>query len=100
MTLKAVNPATGDLVAEYEEMSADEASRAVDAALAAFLEWRRTSFAERARPMHKVADLLRERAREYGKLMAEEMGKPIKGGIAEDEKCAMAMRRQEMRRQN
>jgi succinate-semialdehyde dehydrogenase/glutarate-semialdehyde dehydrogenase len=90
MTLKAVNPATGDLVAEYEEMSADEASLAVDAAHAAFLEWRRTSFAERAQPMHKVADLLRERAREYAKLMAEEMGKPIKGGIAEAEKCAMA----------
>jgi succinate-semialdehyde dehydrogenase/glutarate-semialdehyde dehydrogenase len=89
MTFKAINPATGELVAEYDEMTPDQASDIVDAAHRAYLEWRRLSFAERAVPMRKAAQLLRERARDYGKLMAEEMGKPISGGIAEAEKSAL-----------
>jgi succinate-semialdehyde dehydrogenase/glutarate-semialdehyde dehydrogenase len=89
MTFKAINPATGELVAEYDEMTPDQASDIVDAAHRAYLEWRRLSFAERAVPMRKAAQLLRERARDYGRLMAEEMGKPIAGGIAEAEKSAL-----------
>ncbi len=90
MTLKSINPATGELIAEYEEMSAEAASAAVDAAHRAFLDWRRLSFAERAKPMRRAGQLLKERARDYGRLMAEEMGKPVSGGIAEAEKCALA----------
>jgi succinate-semialdehyde dehydrogenase/glutarate-semialdehyde dehydrogenase len=90
MTLKAINPTTGELIAEYEEMSTEATAAAVDAAHGAFLDWRRLSFAERAVPMRRVGALLRERARDYGRLMAQEMGKPIGGGIAEAEKCASA----------
>jgi succinate-semialdehyde dehydrogenase/glutarate-semialdehyde dehydrogenase len=90
MTLKAINPTTGELIAEYEEMSTEETAAAVDAAHRAFLDWRRLSIAERAVPMRKAGQLLRQRARDYGRLMAEEMGKPIGGGIAEVEKCASA----------
>jgi succinate-semialdehyde dehydrogenase/glutarate-semialdehyde dehydrogenase len=38
--------------------------------------------------MRKVAKLLRERAAEYAKLMAVEMGKPLKDGAGEVTKCA------------
>jgi len=88
MTLKAINPVNGNLVAEYEEMSGEEAAAAVEAAHRAFLEWRKLSFADRARPMREAGRLLRERAPQYARLMAEEMGKPISGGIGEAEKCA------------
>ncbi len=90
MTLKSINPATGKRVAEYEEMPAEDTAAAIDAAHRAFLDWRRLSFEERAKPMRRAGQLLRERARDYGQLMAEEMGKPITGGIAEAEKCAGA----------
>jgi succinate-semialdehyde dehydrogenase/glutarate-semialdehyde dehydrogenase len=63
-------------------------SAAIDSAHAAFLGWRETSFAERAAHMRKAAALLRDRARDYGRLMALEMGKPIRDGIAEAQKCA------------
>ena len=88
MTLKSINPATGALVAEYEEMSAEETSAAVDAAHRAFLGWRGLSFDERAKPMRRAGQILRERARDYGRLMAEEMGKTFDEGRAEVEKCA------------
>jgi succinate-semialdehyde dehydrogenase/glutarate-semialdehyde dehydrogenase len=38
--------------------------------------------------MKKAGQILRDRARDYARLMAEEMGKPFKDGVAEAEKCA------------
>jgi succinate-semialdehyde dehydrogenase/glutarate-semialdehyde dehydrogenase len=38
--------------------------------------------------MTRVADLLRDRAADYGRLMTEEMGKPVAAGEAEVDKCA------------
>lgn len=90
MTLQAINPATGKLIAEYDEMPDEAAAAAVEAAHLAFLDWRRLSFAERAKPMREAARLMRARTRQYGRLMSEEMGKPIAAAIAEIEKCAGA----------
>src|SRR5689334_1959136 len=88
MALEAINPATGETIQRYDEMNPAQTNDAIDAAHAAFLAWRGTSFAHRAEHMRKAAALLRERAREYGELMAMEMGKPIRDGIAEAQKCA------------
>ncbi len=40
--------------------------------------------------MRKVAAILKERAQEFARLMALEMGKPLKDGVAEVNKCALA----------
>ena len=45
--LQTVNPATGEPGKSYDPHSIDDAHAAAKAARAAFLEWRRTSFAER-----------------------------------------------------
>jgi succinate-semialdehyde dehydrogenase / glutarate-semialdehyde dehydrogenase len=90
MALKSINPATGKQIAEYDEMTGPQAAEAIEAAHRAYLAWRTTSFAERAKPMRETARLLRARAGQYGRLMAEEMGKPITGALAEVEKCAGA----------
>ncbi|HKJ61179.1 MAG TPA: aldehyde dehydrogenase family protein, partial [Hyphomicrobiales bacterium] len=89
MSIKTINPATADLIGEYPEMPLQEANAAVDAAHVAYLDWRRKSIEERAKPMKRVAELLRERSRELAKLMASEMGKPITQGMAEANKCAL-----------
>ncbi|MBV8799295.1 MAG: NAD-dependent succinate-semialdehyde dehydrogenase [Alphaproteobacteria bacterium] len=88
MPLEAINPATGKTLKRYEEMNDAEVNAAIEAAHQSFLQWRETSFEHRASHMRKAAALLRERAREYGRLMAAEMGKPIRDGIAEAQKCA------------
>jgi succinate-semialdehyde dehydrogenase/glutarate-semialdehyde dehydrogenase len=62
--------------------------KTVAAANRAYGSWRKTSFAERATVMHAAARVLRERASELGVLMAAEMGKPVKAGRGEAEKCA------------
>jgi succinate-semialdehyde dehydrogenase / glutarate-semialdehyde dehydrogenase len=90
MTLHAVNPATGATLKTYEQMTPAEVRGALEHAHAAFLGWRQTGFAERARLMKRAAQLLRKQADEYATLMAHEMGKPVKEGRAEAEKCAWA----------
>jgi len=54
----------------------------------AFLSWRKKSFSERSGMMKKSADILLNNRDKYATLMAKEMGKPIKQGRAEIEKCA------------
>ncbi|NOX17869.1 MAG: NAD-dependent succinate-semialdehyde dehydrogenase, partial [Chlorobi bacterium] len=53
-----------------------------------FLEWRRTTFAERSKLMFNAAKVLRDNVKKYGEIMTLEMGKPIKQSYAEVEKCA------------
>src|SRR6187401_2832712 len=89
MSLDAVNPATGELLKTYDEMTPGETAAAVEEAHAAWKSWRTVPFAERARPMKKAAAVLRERKEEFARLMALEMGKPLKQGISEVEKCAL-----------
>jgi succinate-semialdehyde dehydrogenase/glutarate-semialdehyde dehydrogenase len=89
-TLSAVNPATGDVVETFPEMDGKAISGALEAAAQAQRAWRESSFAQRAVPMRGVAALLRERSREIARLIALEMGKPVRDGIAEAEKCAVA----------
>jgi succinate-semialdehyde dehydrogenase/glutarate-semialdehyde dehydrogenase len=90
MTLEAINPATGETIARYDEMPARQVGEIVDAVHAAWLDWRRRPFAERAQPMRRAAEILRAEARGFATLMAREMGKPLRDGIGEAKKCALA----------
>jgi succinate-semialdehyde dehydrogenase / glutarate-semialdehyde dehydrogenase len=88
VAIESINPANGQTIKRYEEMTPAQAAAAIEQAHAAWRTWRRTPFAERGALMKKAAGLLRDRKRELAKLMALEMGKPLKQGIAEAEKCA------------
>src|SRR5437016_6349671 len=87
--MESVNPFNGGIVARYEEMDRDTVNAAIQAAHQAHLGWRERSFAERAQPMKQAAELLRDRAQEYGRLMALEMGKPVCDGVGEAKKCGI-----------
>jgi succinate-semialdehyde dehydrogenase/glutarate-semialdehyde dehydrogenase len=89
MTIDAINPATGEILKHYEEMSPKTVREIVDRTHRAFLDWRRTGFAERADLMRKAGAILRENAADHARLMAEEMGKPVRDGVAEVQKCAL-----------
>ena len=88
MVIEAINPTTGDLIKEYREMTLNEVDDILLATNEDYLKWKKTSFSHRVGLMKKAANILRDNAEKYGKLMAEEMGKPIKGGISEAKKCA------------
>lgn len=88
MAIESLNPATGETLNTYDEMSPEEVGRVVESVHEAFLSWRETGFADRAKLMRAAAQVLRAGADGYAELMAREMGKPIGGGRAETEKCA------------
>jgi succinate-semialdehyde dehydrogenase / glutarate-semialdehyde dehydrogenase len=88
MALLSVNPADGRLVHEYPEADRESVAHILREAQAAFLEWRKTPFPERAGPLRRAGALLRERRDDLARLMAVEMGKPVAQGRAEAEKCA------------
>ena len=88
MPLISINPATEEIIKEHAELTEAELNQKLQVAHDTFRNWRETSFAHRAERMKRLAELLRGNARRYGELMALEMGKPIKQGVAEAEKCA------------
>src|SRR5258708_12117400 len=87
MAIKAINPVSGKVFASYDEMTPNIVSGIISDVQEAFLNWRGTSFAERATMMREAAKILRGSAGEYARLMAQEMGKPVRDGPAEVEKC-------------
>ncbi|WP_420312430.1 NADP-dependent succinic semialdehyde dehydrogenase [Streptomyces sp. YS-B37] len=92
MPIATVNPANGETLKTYEAMGAEEIERRLQLAEATFRTYRTSAFAERARLMHRAADLLDEDQQDIGRIMTTEMGKPVKQARAEAAKCAKSMR--------
>jgi succinate-semialdehyde dehydrogenase/glutarate-semialdehyde dehydrogenase len=92
MAFVSVNPATTEEIQRYPAHSDEELKTRLDRAQSAFEAHRRRSFDARAQRLKRVADLLEERAESYGRLMTEEMGKPLAQAEAEAEKCAWVCR--------
>ncbi len=90
MKIQAINPANGELLAGYDELAPAAVTAIIRDVHAAFVAWRQVPFAERAGPMRKAAEILRAEAGEFARLMAREMGKPVRDGVAEAQKCALA----------
>lgn len=86
--MESIDPHSGKKIKSYEVDSDERLDLIVRKAHETFHEWRLRSFEERAALMKKAGVLLRERKNELAELMAAEMGKPLKDGIAEAEKCA------------
>ncbi len=88
MALESINPATGELLRTYEEMSVVEAREIVERCAEAQRAWRETTFSFRAECLRKAAAILRERENEHARRITLEMGKPVKDARAEVGKCA------------
>ena len=76
-TLRAINPATGALLAELAPDGAEQVDAAVARARAAQGEWAALTGAERGRILQRAARVLRERNDELAELETRNTGKPI-----------------------
>ncbi len=86
--LRAINPASGELVREVATDTDADVDRKLAAARDAYASWRTASFADRGAVLTAVAALLRERSAALAALMTEEMGKTVREATGEIEKCA------------
>ena len=83
-----VNPATGERVQEYPEISAEDLSAAIANAEEAHRSWSQTtSVAERASLIRRVAELHLERREALAEIAVREMGKPTEQALGEVDFC-------------
>jgi succinate-semialdehyde dehydrogenase/glutarate-semialdehyde dehydrogenase len=88
MALEPINPATGEKLEAHAEMPRAAVDDVIGKTHQAFLAWRGTSFEQRAQHLREAAKILHTKSDTWGRLMAREMGKPLRDGIAEAQKCA------------
>lgn len=88
MSFHSRNPANNQLLASFETEPESELPARIQAADAAFRDWRITSFDERKRRMLAVAERLRAGAEEFARLITREMGKRLAESLYEVEYCA------------
>ncbi len=88
MILKSVNPKNNQLINSWNIHDENIVEQKLDDANKTYIKWKNTDLAFRIDCLDEIASLLKERSKEYGVLMADEMGKPLSQGIAEVQKCA------------
>ena len=92
MAIATVNPANGETVKTYDEMSEADLERALAAAAAAAASYRLTGFDDRAEWMRRAAGILDSEQDQIAAMMTTEMGKTLVAARQEVAKCATACR--------
>lgn len=88
MYIKSINPVNGKIIRSYRQMQRPLVLKKIAQTHKAWLSWRESSFEYRAAQLLQLAAVLRLQQAELAELMALEMGKPLKDGLAEIDKCA------------
>src|SRR5438105_2053141 len=81
--LDVVNPATAEVLGRVPMSDAAEVTRAIDAAQAAYPEWRRTPAEDRIQPLFKLKMLLEEHLDDLARTITQENGKTLVEAKAE-----------------
>ena len=89
---KSINPTTGDVIAEYPEMTAANVQDVLEETHRAQQSWSNVSFEDRSRLMLKAGEVLLLNKVRYAQMMTDEMGKIATQGVSEVEKCAWVCR--------
>ena len=92
MSIRSINPATGQTLNSFDELSAQQIEESLTRAANAFRDSRRTRLADRSSMMLRVAEILGNEKTDFARLMTTEMGKPINAAVQEAEKCAWVCR--------
>ena len=88
MQLNSINPKNNKIINSWDINDKDEVNSILENAHNTYIEWKDTPLSFRLSCLEDISVLLKERSKEYGVLMADEMGKPLSQGVAEIEKCA------------
>nr|WP_294489999.1 aldehyde dehydrogenase family protein [uncultured Anaerosporobacter sp.] len=77
-TIKTYNPSNGDLLAEIADATNSDVDEAIASAREAFKTWGKTTPAERAAVLNKIADIIDENAEFLATVETMDNGKPIR----------------------
>ncbi|MCI4342317.1 MAG: NAD-dependent succinate-semialdehyde dehydrogenase [Thermoplasmata archaeon] len=88
--LVSTDPSTSTEFARYPQLDEPGLDARLVLAATAFGPWSESSSPDRARVLRAAASALRSGAPQWAELMASEMGKPVREGLLEANKCAWA----------
>jgi len=86
--MKSINPATNEVIHEYQEHTASEVKAIIASVQHEWRNWKEIPIEQRSDFFRQVAKLLREKQEIYARLITDEMGKIIRESLAEILKCA------------
>ena len=92
MAIATINPATGQTVKTFPDLTDAEVETRLAQAAATFLTYRYTTFAERAAWMRRAGEILDTEVDDIAEMMTTEMGKTLAAARLEVQKCAKACR--------
>lgn len=92
MAIKSVNPATGKVYKTYTPLTSAEIEHRLAVAEDQYQHYRWTTFSDRSTWLQAAADYLEDHVEVLGRIMTQEMGKPVGAAIAEVKKCAWVCR--------
>lgn len=82
------DPATGKVIGRLPHATSADLDRALSAAQRAFETWKHVSPMEKSRILRRVGELSRENAKEIGRNITLDMGKPLAEAVGEVMRCA------------
>ncbi|MBB1192838.1 NAD-dependent succinate-semialdehyde dehydrogenase [Flavobacterium sp. SOK18b] len=88
MAIKSVNPYTLETLKTFDEITDSQLEKAIDTAHDAYLDWKKTSYEDRAALLNKIAATFRSKKKELSEMITTEMGKLIGQSEYEIEYCA------------
>jgi succinate-semialdehyde dehydrogenase / glutarate-semialdehyde dehydrogenase len=92
MPFATINPTTGKTEKEFPAHTPTEVAALLDRAVAAFADYKNTTYADRARHLVTAAELLEGEVPDVARILTTEMGKTFGAAKAEVSKCAVAFR--------
>lgn len=89
MILQSINPATEEVIDEFESHSIKQVIKILEQSKQAYNKWRKLIISERKKFLKHLSDILKQRKYQLAEIITKEMGKPITESIAEIQKCAL-----------
>jgi succinate-semialdehyde dehydrogenase/glutarate-semialdehyde dehydrogenase len=92
MAFATINPATGKTERVFPSHTPEQVEALLQRAVAAFAEYKTTTYAERARHLLTAAELIEGEVPDIARILTTEMGKTFAAAKAEVSKCAVGLR--------
>ena len=92
MAIATINPATGQTLKTFQELTSAQVDEKIQSAVDAFPKFRNLTFADRGKMMMRAAELLESEKDSLARLMTLEMGKTLRSAVDEAVKCAWVCR--------
>ncbi|MEM8615121.1 MAG: NAD-dependent succinate-semialdehyde dehydrogenase [Cyanobacteria bacterium P01_H01_bin.105] len=92
MAISSINPATGKVYKTYSPLTSEEIEQRLTAGETQYQQYRWTSFKDRSDWLQAAAEYLEGHVDVLGRIMTQEMGKPLEAAIAEVKKCVWVCR--------